>query len=650
MNFRLPQENLDRPGWELRCAVRAISPASSFSLPTTLNITVPRCWIGADARCTVRLAHPDVLPVECLVLLSPRGLFAWNISGRVRRNDEPFTRAPIAEGDRLTIGPLELTVTAVRFLPEESMPPTPCGEDASSEVPPPPAGNQPESSGGPTQPELPLAPSENQTTATFPAFPNQPLHPDGTPGSEQAPSELPQLADISTQSAEWAITTACSVGICCQPFSEASAGDRRAFQPVEAIAAPTGIVVTAGPLAVGAAGISCLAKRGAFAPEIDSPRTWPSLASEPFFELSSGWAVDGEPTSSREPSPGRSRENSEDWQRLLAELSAVKESLARLEKGRSGKDLRSRRRRRGRRAGLATAAQTDESRPPSVVQTSRQSHAQWSEVEPSPVASPLEPGVPAETTPSVEDAAPPVESTSEACEASEPAPLDPAVGESFPADSRLLPIPQAGECDSDVPRGVSTPDSSDEGHGQSEIERYLARLLERLREEGRASRPPERTQEQPAASQPTGSDPATSKSLRPRFGFRMRSRDGNESAGPSAPAPRQVTEEEVDSFRQLASQSARSALLEYRCRRLKRNAAGKLGMGIFAGLMGLLLFLVAGAAPSPAPAILGASIALGVAGIMLAVYLAMMVQVTILRINLRRLARTYQPLPAKESP
>ncbi|MCU0959212.1 MAG: hypothetical protein MUF48_03840 [Pirellulaceae bacterium] len=93
-----------------------------------LQIRSPKCVIGSDPGCTLRLDADGVRPVHCLVLRAAEGTFVRRWSAGTTLNGHGFDIARIQPGDCLTVGTVEL----------EFLSPTPCGEPGPPILPPDP--------------------------------------------------------------------------------------------------------------------------------------------------------------------------------------------------------------------------------------------------------------------------------------------------------------------------------------------------------------------------------------------------------------------------------------------------------------------------------------------------------------------------------
>lgn len=91
-----------------------------------LRIRSPKCVIGSDPGCTLRLDADGVRAVHCLVLRAAEGTFVRRWAAGTRLNGHGFEIARVRPGDCLTVGTVEL----------EFLAPTPCG-DPDHSIPPP---------------------------------------------------------------------------------------------------------------------------------------------------------------------------------------------------------------------------------------------------------------------------------------------------------------------------------------------------------------------------------------------------------------------------------------------------------------------------------------------------------------------------------
>ncbi len=73
-----------------------------------LPLVAEKITIGGGQSCTLRLSDTDVRPLHCLVTRGPDGLVVRRWSDGTLLNGDVFSEAPLAVGDRLAIGPIEL--------------------------------------------------------------------------------------------------------------------------------------------------------------------------------------------------------------------------------------------------------------------------------------------------------------------------------------------------------------------------------------------------------------------------------------------------------------------------------------------------------------------------------------------------------------
>ncbi len=92
-----------------------------------LHIRSPKCLIGSDPSCTLRLRSTTVRPFHCLILRGTEGTFIRRWSPDTCLNGSGFDEARLSPGDRISIGAIELEV-----LPSTSR------ADAARGIEPPP--------------------------------------------------------------------------------------------------------------------------------------------------------------------------------------------------------------------------------------------------------------------------------------------------------------------------------------------------------------------------------------------------------------------------------------------------------------------------------------------------------------------------------
>ncbi len=188
------------------------------------------------------------------------------------------------------------------------------------------------------------------------------------------------------------------------------------------------------------------------------------------------------------------------------------------------------------------------------------------------------------------------------------------------------------------------------GHDSSaeEINAYLQQLLSRLRSRRGVPGTAEPDSAHPQAVDSDNQDPANTvggaedlgqrgaggSNLWGRFGARFGVSRGVKKQ--DAPQPDQISVD-LDSFRILASHSARSALTEYRRRRLYQSARGKLWTAAFAVGVAATLVGIANFAPYPPPALMGAWVAIGIAAVMMVSYVVLVLRGVALWLEQKRI-------------
>ncbi|MCI0359397.1 MAG: hypothetical protein L0211_13045, partial [Planctomycetaceae bacterium] len=110
-----------------RRASRLLAPAGDLVLHVRgaehegreLRIRSPKCTIGSARGCTLRLSAAGVGPLHCWILRGAGGTIVRRRDPRTRLNGRRFVDAPLAPGDRLQIGSVELEVADCPKLPAE---------------------------------------------------------------------------------------------------------------------------------------------------------------------------------------------------------------------------------------------------------------------------------------------------------------------------------------------------------------------------------------------------------------------------------------------------------------------------------------------------------------------------------------------------
>ncbi len=79
----------------------------------TVELPLGKTTIGSSPRCNLRIQQPEVHPLHCLISREPGSLSARRWAGEARLNGEAFDEAPLAAGDRLRIGSVEVEIVAL---------------------------------------------------------------------------------------------------------------------------------------------------------------------------------------------------------------------------------------------------------------------------------------------------------------------------------------------------------------------------------------------------------------------------------------------------------------------------------------------------------------------------------------------------------
>ena len=100
-----------------------------------VRLTSQKCTVGSGPRCTLRLRHRGVLPLHCLILRGAQSTVVRCLSRQTRLNGRAFIDAPLAPGDRITLGPVELEVLPSDVDGNSSPVEPPAEADTSSSLP-----------------------------------------------------------------------------------------------------------------------------------------------------------------------------------------------------------------------------------------------------------------------------------------------------------------------------------------------------------------------------------------------------------------------------------------------------------------------------------------------------------------------------------
>jgi hypothetical protein len=82
-----------------------------------VRLSAPKCTIGSAPGCALRLRAVGVRPVHCVILRGTNATLARAWAPETRLNGVKFTDAPLAAGDRLSIGPVELEIVDIAHVP-----------------------------------------------------------------------------------------------------------------------------------------------------------------------------------------------------------------------------------------------------------------------------------------------------------------------------------------------------------------------------------------------------------------------------------------------------------------------------------------------------------------------------------------------------
>ncbi|WP_197529134.1 FHA domain-containing protein [Aeoliella mucimassa] len=89
-----------------------------------LPLTAEKVTVGSGQSCTLRLTDAGVRPLHCLITNGEHAITIRRWADGTLLNGEAFSEAELQPGDRLTIGPVELTLESPTSEPEELGSPT----------------------------------------------------------------------------------------------------------------------------------------------------------------------------------------------------------------------------------------------------------------------------------------------------------------------------------------------------------------------------------------------------------------------------------------------------------------------------------------------------------------------------------------------
>ncbi len=75
-----------------------------------VRIRSPKCSVGSDQRCTLRLRARGILPMHCLIVRGSTAAYVRRWAPDTRLNGGGFDDAVLRPGDRLSVGPVEFTI------------------------------------------------------------------------------------------------------------------------------------------------------------------------------------------------------------------------------------------------------------------------------------------------------------------------------------------------------------------------------------------------------------------------------------------------------------------------------------------------------------------------------------------------------------
>jgi hypothetical protein len=88
--------------------------------PYDVSVADTKCTIGSGSRSTVRLRTAGVQPLHCLIVNSPDAASVRRWSAGTQLNGADFDDAPLADGDRLQLGPVAIEVVSIGSAPVAS--------------------------------------------------------------------------------------------------------------------------------------------------------------------------------------------------------------------------------------------------------------------------------------------------------------------------------------------------------------------------------------------------------------------------------------------------------------------------------------------------------------------------------------------------
>ncbi len=106
-----PTSDASQTGPSGRFALRVRSQAEDY----LVDLPGGKTTIGSSPRCNVRIQRPGVHPLHCLISYDGDGLTARRWAADALLNGQPFEDAPLAVGDHLSLGSVDLDVVGEYF-------------------------------------------------------------------------------------------------------------------------------------------------------------------------------------------------------------------------------------------------------------------------------------------------------------------------------------------------------------------------------------------------------------------------------------------------------------------------------------------------------------------------------------------------------
>jgi hypothetical protein len=85
-----------------------------------VELPLGKTTIGSSPRCSLRIQTPGVQPVHCLIVHGPEGLSVRRWAADTQLNGRPFDDSPLAAGDCLALGGVELELVGAEQVSQQS--------------------------------------------------------------------------------------------------------------------------------------------------------------------------------------------------------------------------------------------------------------------------------------------------------------------------------------------------------------------------------------------------------------------------------------------------------------------------------------------------------------------------------------------------